>query len=422
MNQLHLAIVQAGNEEIKKWRLEAGEDDRLDLTHCQLNKANFSNLDLSHVDFTDSILPEADFTGSTLVGAIFSRADLRGAIFDRCHLFAAIFTKADLQRSKFRSADNDRAHYSGSPSIGGLDVNFRDANLTGSDFEGCVFVKASMEGSVINGASFLGAHLPKSLWCGAQGNHMTSFASANLVAASFSFAVIPGANFVDAKLQQTIFENVVMTGADVSKANFFEAKLTDGIWSRVKGAPQSLHLDKTHPESNAQYFDHCDINWRERWCSWERLRTFGRLPLFSASWTGFAFVASYVYIIAWHNEQVKKLADSPSPRGVWVSHYVHELPLPSQTLLLFTSTILLAVASTIYSIWCPARIREFSQEKWCDELKRSLLHYWPLAWKTPTLRVICGTLYVTGAACAIWVIAAKIWTTGTYIIKNISIF
>jgi hypothetical protein len=72
------------------------------------------------------------------------------------------------------------------------------------------------------------------------------------------------------------------------------------------------------------------------------------------------------------------------------------------------STILLAVGSTLYTFFCPSRIKEFSCDQWCDQLGHSLLHYWPLAWKHRYIRLTC-------AAC---VPGSKLWETGVFISMN----
>ncbi|QJW92950.1 Pentapeptide repeat family protein [Frigoriglobus tundricola] len=265
----------------------------------------------------------------------------------------------------------------------------------------------SFTGALLIAPMFSGLPLPEANFSGTQ-----------FQGGKFDNVDLSGANLSNASLRRVSFVGGTLRGANIAKANFFEVDIEGGDWSSLKGTSQAFNLEETTAPNPPKYFEHCERTWLERWCSWERLRTFGRLPLFGASWSGFAFVALYVYVIAWHNQQVRRISGSNGPQGEWVGRYLHELPIPSLTLLLFMSTVLLAAASTLYSIFCPGRIREFSQEKWCDELRRPLLHYWPLAWKHPRLRLACGLLYVLGAACAIIVVGWKIVTTGRYILEN----
>jgi hypothetical protein len=103
----------------------------------------------------------------------------------------------------------------------------------------------------------------------------------------------------------------------------------------------------------------------------------------------------------------------------WVAVFVREhlqvLPLPRLSLVLLVSTVLLAIASTLYTFFCPSRIKEFSRDQWCDQLGRSLMHYWPLAWKHRRIRLICAACYVLGGVGALWVIGSKVWGTAVFI-------
>jgi hypothetical protein len=144
--------------------------------------------------------------------------------------------------------------------------------------------------------------------------------------------------------------------------------------------------------NDAQFFETSHRPWPERWLDWERLRVVGRLPLFGVSYTVLLLIPIVFYGLALYNDKID-LARAwaaqavPSP-----DHPLHRLPplllerlhprpLPSQSLLLLISTVLLAVGSTLYTFFCPSRVKEFSRDQWRDQLGRSLLHYWPLAWK-----------------------------------------
>ena len=99
-------------------------------------------------------------------------------------------------------------------------------------------------------------------------------------------------------------------------------------------------------------------------------------------------------------------------------YHLHELPIPTRSLILFGSTVLLAVASTIYTLACPSRIKEFTKDVWRDQLERPLLHYWPFAWQYRTLRLICWVCYIAGGIGALYVLAVKVGNAGVYIWQN----
>jgi hypothetical protein len=75
------------------------------------------------------------------------------------------------------------------------------------------------------------------------------------------------------------------------------------------------------------------------------------------------------------------------------------------------------VGSTLYTFFSPSRIKEFSRDQGCDQLGRSLLHYWPLAWKYRYIRLACAMCYALGGAGALWVIGTKVWQTALFIWK-----
>ena len=50
--------------------------------------------------------------------------------------------------------------------------------------------------------------------------------------------------------------------------------------------------------------------------------------------------------------------------------HLHPIAVPSLTLDLLLFFVLLAVASTIFAMACPSRIKEFSYERWVDEFRR----------------------------------------------------
>ena len=179
------------------------------------------------------------------------------------------------------------------------------------------------------------------------------------------------------------------------------------------------------------YFESCIRKWQEKFVDWEKLRTFGRLPLFGASYTLLIMIPLFYYGIDILNDKIELIRAWAqtilSTQTVSTFTYsfaeivrnkLQHIPIPSQYLLLLISTVLLATASTIYAFSCPSRIKEFSRDQWVDQLNRPLLHYLPLAWKFRKLRLICFLCYVLGALGAIRILSAKIWQVASLIIEN----
>jgi hypothetical protein len=172
-----------------------------------------------------------------------------------------------------------------------------------------------------------------------------------------------------------------------------------------------------------------DRPWPEHWLDWERWRVMGRLPLFGISYTALIVIPIVFYSLALYNDKidlVRTWAEQAVTSPDLLLHRfapillerLHPLPIPSLSLALLVSTILLAIGSTLYTLRCPSRIKEFSRDQWCDQLGRSLLHYWPFAWTDRYVRLICAACYTLGGVLAIWVLGNKIWHTAQFIVKH----
>jgi hypothetical protein len=170
-----------------------------------------------------------------------------------------------------------------------------------------------------------------------------------------------------------------------------EANLSRANLHELRGAHQVRGLETVRLiEGDAQYFETCKRPWPEHLLDWERLRVVGRLPLFAASYTALILIPILFYGLALYNDKIElvrtwaehviTLPDHPMQRlAPIVIERLHPRPIPSLSFVLLVSTVLLAAGSTLYTFFCPSRMKEFSRDQWCDQLGRSMLHYWPLA-------------------------------------------
>jgi hypothetical protein len=180
--------------------------------------------------------------------------------------------------------------------------------------------------------------------------------------------------------------------------------------------------------NDALYFERSQRPWCERWLDWERLRVVGRLPLFGVSYFGLILIPIIFYGLAFYNDKVTLVRAWAEQALLQPDHNLYRLaslvlarlhpqPIPQQSLLLLVSTVLLAVGSTLYTFFCPSRVKEFSRDQWCDQLERSLVHYWPLAWRHRIIRLICVACYALGGAGALWILGTKVWQVLLFILK-----
>jgi hypothetical protein len=314
-------------------------------------------------------------------------------------------------------------------------------------------------GTYLSEADLQKANLPRTNLQGAD------LAGASLRRADLGEVDLRGANFRRADLREATLE-----GADLQGADLFEANLRSTYLTRSRGVTRAQHLETvrlTIPEADepafdvhddAKYFDSCVRPWRDRCLDWENLRVVGRLPLFGLSYTALILIPIIFYTLALYNDkielvqagaeemrleaervriwvdQIAVLPDHPISSQIanfvqgsmqlverlatLVKHYLRPHPIPSQSFLLLVSTVLLAAASTLFTFFCPSRIKEFSHDQWCDQLGRPLLYYWPFAWKRRHIRLICAACYALGGAGALWVLGTKIWSTAQFILKH----
>ena len=315
--------------------------------------------------------------------------------------------------------------------------------LQGTRFEDKILLVAKIAGAdlssrVLQGIDLSGRDLRDTLFNGATLDD-AKFVRATLIAAQFTASKLAGTNFTNANvsgghlnnanltravLVGANFSGANMTNADLSTANvkraiFYEAQLSGANFGFVSGTYSARYLRTSviRPENDARYFDWVKRRLPER-VDWELIRTFGRLPLFGASYSVLILIPTYIYALEVYNNWVNATrawiehSGLPSHVHELILRHLHEEPIPSRWKLLLFSTISLAAASTIYAVWCPARIKAFTRDQWCDEHGHSLVHYWADAWKTRWLRLLCFSMYLGGAIGAVYVLATKLWCAG----------
>jgi len=309
---------------------------------------------------------------STFVGAFVSDAGQRLA-FDGCKMLGTNFTRFRALRTRFERCELADAKFAGAQAI---QTNFDDCNLTGAKFDG-----ADMRDS--------------------------SFRENCLIQVSFQGTRLTGATIHRAKLK----------GSDITGADFDETTFEGCDFGGVKGAEAARNLEKSRPTRGSQYFENVVVSWYNTWASWERIRLFGRLPLFGMSYSAMVLIPAYLYFVAWYNADLERIQKLPHVPPEWAAR--HALTIPTLTWLLFVSTLFLAAASTLYQLFCPARIREFTRDVWVDQLNKPLLHYWPLSWWYLPGRLPCMALYIVGGVCALIVLTVKLWNAGSYIFAHL---
>lgn len=393
LDDANLALANMEGASLKRARLE----------HARFQQANLSEANLSealarNADFTQATLRGADLRSANLEKATLSSTDLERAVLRDTHLTDAGLHCADLSRADLTGAVATRARFS-QATLGRAKLDA--ANCRRANFEGAAAQSASLHGAILNEATM--AH-----------------------------AVLKQADLRRADLRRAVLDHARLQKARIDGADFFEANLTAANMAQVAGAADAKNLDTVTIEEPVHYFDSCTRKWPDRYASWEVIRTIGNLRLFAVSYSLLAFLLAIFYAVGLYNEKIlvaRQWAERARASNTLATRLLAEeilrglslFLLSLDTVVLFGSTVILVVASIIYTFGCPAEIKDFTRPQWCYQLNRSLVHYWSLAWKGRGWRIACGLLYSIGGAGFVPIIGYKLVLALIYVWKYVDV-
>jgi hypothetical protein len=161
-----------------------------------------------------------------------------------------------------------------------------------------------------------------------------------------------------------------------------------------------------------------------KYLTWEKLRGFGSLPFFGLSYGGTALILFLLSTIDHYNSQLGRLkvrADSVETFGGLQSFVerLNPLSLNWQMPTLLLGAVLLMIASTIYAWKCPSRIKEFSLERWTNELGKSATSYVPQTWRDSGWRWFCGICFLVGSLITASVLIMRVGEGFTQALRNL---
>jgi uncharacterized protein YjbI with pentapeptide repeats len=451
----HVQLLNDGPEALRSWRaanpgvildLSGAElpnsaiDEGVPLEGANLTQTQLVNSSLKHANFTQANLFGANFTNSDLEGAILCQANLTYTNLSSANLGQADLTGARCENANFASVDLRTIKYEGATFRGasfhtaslphrlllktdcvGAKFPLTDlsgADLSGRDFSSCVFHNAKLAGTYFRGATLKSATFHE---CDLQGADMSytecdgaNFYSAKLMRACLRHASLKGANFTSANFEE----------ADVSHADFYETILDSASMRCLKGAPHAKNLSTTRASQPVQYFETAILTPVDGWMDWERVRIFGRLPLFGASYSMLVAIPFFFYALELYNDKVALLRTWAEDKALssGMAHtllqHLEKLPPPDLSKVLLLSTLALAVGATIYALWCPSRIKEFSRDQWKYQLQLPVIHYLADAWRRRPLRVAALAFYIVGGMGALGVLGSKLVNVAEFLLKN----
>lgn len=387
----HIKIVLSGIEKLKEWR-SANPKDVLDLNCADLQNLDLSGLDgFAYIDFKGADLRNSNLTNAKFSKCNFSDANISNSILKNSNFFNCEMTKVNLTKSDLSFA------------------TFQGGNLNYGVFEKVNF----FEGKLYNNIEALGLYFKNtnannSLFSG-------KFHQSNFCNCDFSKAYFQGTDFKD---------------SNFCKCTFHKTKLDGPSFEDCKGLTSSFGLQTIIlANKDANYIETIKIPPLDRIFSWENLRTIGKLPLFGISYSLLISIPIFYFCIAFYNDKISIIHEWASLEmlnqssifkniALIVTNNLKIQTLPNNSLVLLISTIFLAIASTFYAFFCPSRIKEFSKEKWRDQLRQSLLFYLPLSWKHRSIRIITSLCYFLGGTGVLFVLSKKIFNVMIFIVEN----
>jgi uncharacterized protein YjbI with pentapeptide repeats len=448
-NQAHVDVLVQGTEAVQRWQAE-NPGMPLDVSGVVLADLRLYGASLERANFRDARCPNSSFRGANL-----SDADLRGANLENCDLTEAILRKADLtganltnahlgqadvteancENANFTTVDLVTTKYDGAIFRRAVFIRaslphdlLRNNNCEMANFQQTVLSRADLSGKDLSSCNFAGANLAGAAFRGATLKSVR-FDECDLRAADMSDADCELADFQRATLTEARLRNASLRGAnfttanlndsDITHADFYEATLTDARMGRLLGAKAARNLLTTRIERPVHYFESAVLSPVDKWLDWEHVRIAGRLPLFGASYSALVSIPLFFYAWEIYNDKVlllrswaeKSLAGTATNDyyiAQTVLQHLHKLPVPTLSELLLVSTLFLAIASTIYALSCPSRVKEFSLDQWRYQLRLSVVHYMADAWRRRPLRVAALVFYIAGGFGAGFVLLYKL--------------
>ena len=222
------------------------------------------------------------------------------------------------------------------------------------------------------------------------------------------------------------FENCTFEGCSFGRQVTFEA---NARIIQACGLETCTGLELAYPMEGFGPMSRDLMDARLRWwcrfsSTWSDIRGFGSLPFFGLSYAGVPLLLLLIASVDSYNRQADSFeawATRLRPDLGGLPGFVtqlHRISLSAETIGLLLSGVALMIASTIYAMRCPSRVKEFSLHRWTEELGKSAFQYLPLSWSRPRSRWIALIFYLFGGGGAALVLLCRLWSAFGQIVRN----
>ncbi|MDZ4861037.1 MAG: pentapeptide repeat-containing protein [Candidatus Hydrogenedentes bacterium] len=306
-----------------------------------------------------------------------------------------------------------------------------NADLSNTNFNHLIAKEAEFTNVTLDASSFANAKIESLRLNNVRCNGSTEFTNAYLPAAKFSDCTFDNTKFTNAELMGAAFTRgslmyVDFSGANLDGCTFASPILASSLafWG-TKNLETSTGLEKINiQQQTGIHGDAIGLEQRERprwkdYLDWTRIRVLGRLPLFGISYATLVFIPVIIGSIAMVNTSIERIQEAGlvGLSGNSFEGVIPAVKIPTLMVWSLIAAALLAIASTLYHVFCPTRIQEFTQEQWVNELNKPLMHYLPHAWKMPRIRIICIWAYAVGGLSGLFILSIKAFQTIGYIVR-----
>ena len=373
------------------------------LRAARLDKAQLTQCDLRGADITGASLVEASLLAAKMGGATICRANLACANFHGAEIAEADFSDSVWNSALFGRAKGKEARFcrcridmnsavKGGPHFRGADlpgVWLSSADLSKGDLVGAKMPSAHAEKALFNTAKLERVNLESGTLRGA------SFGHAEMLRSNLQGADCCQADFFSAHLKEAQLNDADMTGAAFHKADLREAIVRNTVFRRATGlfGADRAALDRM-----------VDTEWltdgiKDGYFSWDFIRSWGSLAVFSASGILLAGIIVYGAVARWFNAHLADFREGIATNQVsqdLVAFVPGPLVMPSALGLLLVAIVVLTIASVFYRVMCPAAIKEYTELFWVRALNAPRLEYLAASNSRVASRYLTAFLYLIG--------------------------
>jgi hypothetical protein len=260
------------------------------------------------------------------------------------------------------------------------------------------------------------------------------FVGLDLSGSNLKDANLKKCHFIDCDLKHVNFENSALdhstfTNCNLSHSIFSRARLRkvafDGVDLSGSQFIDTRHLGRLQKLSikpisgMAPTYNSDQLPWIDKWIGWDRLRFLSTLRIFVPAYFSLALSVLTLESVSWLNASIDKIN---TVLGRTIGAYAPFVPalIPGWThIAVIINFLLLALAATTF-LGCPARVTEFTRERWLFEFGQPELLYAYSTWQRPWLRFSCALSLATGGVLSIFLLSRAIIQQIYFISSHIS--